>query len=62
MSAISFSTTGCRAPFGPAKHPHDDDAYGTDGLGALWPVSIGVRMAPIGRGYTELMACPPVRV
>ena len=40
--------------------PHSDEAYGSVGL-SLIPVSCGVSTAPIGPGYTEPYACPPVR-
>ena len=44
-----------------SKHaPHSVEAYGNVGL-SLIPVSCGESTAPIGPGYTEPYACPPVR-
>ena len=40
-----------------SKHaPHNDDAYGRLAFGSSWPVvpvSRGLRIAPMGPGYTE---------
>ena len=40
--------------------PHRDDANGSEAF-ASTPVSCGERIAPIGPGYTDPYACPPVR-
>ena len=40
--------------------PHSVEANGRLGLSAT-PVSCGDSTAPIGPGYTEPYACPPVR-
>ena len=44
-----------------AQAPHRLDANGSDPASAM-PRSCGVRIAPIGPGYTEPYAWPPVRV
>src|SRR3954453_9633034 len=43
-----------------AQAPQSDEAYGRDDARSM-PTRSGVRIAPIGPGYTEPYAWPPVR-
>ena len=57
------ASTGCRSSPGRRRsRPRTAiDAYGRDGVRRPTPVSCGDSIAPIGPGYTDPYACPPVR-